>query len=43
MVTSGSGVTNAITGLVIAFMDSIPMIVISGKVSLHVIEQDAFQ
>jgi acetolactate synthase-1/2/3 large subunit len=43
LVTSGPGVTNAITGIATAFMDSIPMVVISGQVPLHAIGQDAFQ
>jgi len=43
LVTSGPGVTNAITGLATAYMDSIPMVVISGQVPSHAIGQDAFQ
>ena len=43
LVTSGPGVTNAVTGLVPAYMDSIPMVVISGQVPTHAIGQDAFQ
>jgi acetolactate synthase-1/2/3 large subunit len=43
LVTSGPGVTNAVTGLSTAFMDSIPMVVISGQVPSHAIGQDAFQ
>ncbi len=43
IVTSGPGVTNAVTGLATAYMDSIPMVVISGQVSSHAIGQDAFQ
>jgi acetolactate synthase-1/2/3 large subunit len=43
LVTSGPGVTNAVTGLSTAYMDSIPMVVISGQVSSNVIGQDAFQ
>ena len=43
MVTSGPGATNAITGIATAFMDSIPMIVISGQVQSHLIGTDAFQ
>ncbi|GGI16122.1 MAG: acetolactate synthase 3 catalytic subunit [Oxalicibacterium faecigallinarum] len=43
IVTSGPGVTNAITGLATAYMDSIPMIVISGQVPSHAIGLDAFQ
>jgi acetolactate synthase-1/2/3 large subunit len=43
IVTSGPGVTNAVTGLATAYMDSIPMVVISGQVPSHAIGQDAFQ
>ncbi|GAC1321623.1 MAG: acetolactate synthase 3 catalytic subunit [Collimonas sp.] len=43
LVTSGPGVTNAVTGIATAFMDSIPMVIISGQVPLHAIGQDAFQ
>jgi len=43
LVTSGPGVTNAVTGLATAYMDSIPMVVISGQVPSAVIGQDAFQ
>ncbi len=43
LVTSGPGVTNAVTGLVTAYMDSIPMVIISGQVPSHAIGQDAFQ
>lgn len=43
LVTSGPGVTNAVTGLATAYMDSIPMVVISGQVPTHAIGQDAFQ
>ena len=43
LVTSGPGVTNAVTGIATAYMDSIPMIVISGQVPTHAIGQDAFQ
>ncbi len=43
LVTSGPGATNAITGLATAYMDSIPMIVISGQVPTSVIGTDAFQ
>ena len=42
MVTSGPGATNAITGIATAFMDSIPMIVISGQVQSHLIGTDGF-
>ncbi len=43
LVTSGPGVTNAITGIATAYMDSIPMVVITGQVPTHAIGQDAFQ
>ena len=43
LVTSGPGATNAITGIATAYMDSIPLVVISGQVPLHKIGQDAFQ
>jgi acetolactate synthase-1/2/3 large subunit len=43
LVTSGPGVTNAVTGIATAYMDSIPMVIISGQVSTHAIGQDAFQ
>nr|AAT38570.1 prediced acetolactate synthase III large subunit [uncultured gamma proteobacterium eBACHOT4E07] len=43
LVTSGPGATNAITGIATAYMDSIPMIVISGQVAKHLIGTDAFQ
>ncbi len=43
LVTSGPGVTNAITGLATAYMDSIPLVLISGQVSTHAIGSDAFQ
>ena len=43
LVTSGPGATNAITGIATAFMDSIPMIIISGQVQSHLIGTDAFQ
>ena len=43
MVTSGPGATNAITGLATAYMDSIPLIVISGQVQSHLIGTDSFQ
>ena len=42
-VTSGPGFTNAITGLATAYMDSIPMVVISGQVPISMIGTDAFQ
>jgi acetolactate synthase-1/2/3 large subunit len=43
IVTSGPGVTNAVTGLATAYMDSIPMVVISGQVPTAAIGLDAFQ
>ena len=43
LVTSCPGATNAITGIATAFMDSIPMVVISGQVASHLIGTDAFQ
>ncbi|RRD67457.1 acetolactate synthase 3 catalytic subunit [Comamonadaceae bacterium OH2310_COT-174] len=43
LVTSGPGLTNAVTGLATAYMDSIPMVVISGQVPAPSIGQDAFQ
>jgi acetolactate synthase-1/2/3 large subunit len=43
LVTSGPGVTNAITGIATAYMDSIPMVIISGQVPTHAIGMDAFQ
>ena len=43
LVTSGPGVTNAVTGIATAYMDSIPMVVITGQVPTNAIGQDAFQ
>ncbi len=43
LVTSGPGATNAITGIATAYMDSIPMVVLSGQVATHLIGEDAFQ
>jgi acetolactate synthase I/II/III large subunit len=43
MVTSGPGVTNAVTGIATAYMDSIPMVVLTGQVPTAYIGQDAFQ
>ena len=43
LVTSGPGITNAVTGIATAYMDSIPMVIISGQVSTHLIGDDAFQ
>lgn len=43
LVTSGPGATNAVTGIADAFMDSIPMVVITGQVATPLIGTDAFQ
>src|SRR6202158_910362 len=43
LVTSGRGVTNAVTGIATAYMDSIPLVVITGQVPTHAIGLDAFQ
>ena len=43
LVTSGPGATNAVTGIATAYMDSIPMVVISGQVATPAIGLDAFQ
>ena len=43
LVTSGPGATNAVTGIATAYMDSIPMVIISGQVPTPVIGSDAFQ
>ncbi len=43
LVTSGPGATNAITGIATAYMDSIPLVVLSGQVQSHLIGEDAFQ
>ena len=43
LVTSGPGATNAVTGIADAFMDSIPMVVITGQVPTALIGTDAFQ
>ena len=43
LVTSGPGITNAVTGIATAHMDSIPMVVISGQVPSPLIGMDAFQ
>ncbi|SFI66228.1 acetolactate synthase 3 catalytic subunit [Nitrosomonas sp. Nm34] len=43
LVTSGPGVTNAVTGIATAYMDSIPLVIISGQVPTAAIGQDAFQ
>src|SRR5690606_15242044 len=43
LVTSGPGVTNAVTGIATAYMDSIPHVILTGHVPTHAIGQDAFQ
>ncbi len=43
LVTSGPGATNAVTGIATAYMDSIPMVILSGQVPTPVIGSDAFQ
>jgi len=43
LVTSGPGLTNAVTGIATAYMDSIPMVILSGQVPTHAIGEDAFQ
>src|SRR5499427_4687649 len=43
LVTSGPGVTNAVTGIATAYMDSVPLVIICGQVPKHAIGQDAFQ
>jgi len=43
LVTSGPGVTNAVTGIATAYMDSIPLVIITGQVPTHAIGEDAFQ
>ncbi|CAA0114143.1 Acetolactate synthase isozyme 3 large subunit [BD1-7 clade bacterium] len=43
LVTSGPGATNAVTGIATAYMDSIPMVILSGQVQSHLIGEDAFQ
>ncbi len=43
LVTSGPGMTNAVTGIATAYMDSIPLVVFSGQVPTHLIGNDAFQ
>ena len=43
LVTSGPGLTNAVTGIATAYMDSVPMVIISGQVPTHAIGEDAFQ
>ncbi|MBV5267532.1 MAG: acetolactate synthase 3 large subunit, partial [Burkholderiaceae bacterium] len=43
LVTSGPGATNAVTGIATAYMDSIPMVIVTGQVPTHAIGLDAFQ
>jgi len=43
LVTSGPGATNAVTGIATAYMDSVPMVILSGQVPSAVIGEDAFQ
>jgi acetolactate synthase-1/2/3 large subunit len=43
LVTSGPGITNAVTGIATAYMDSIPLVVLSGQVATNLIGDDAFQ
>ena len=43
LVTSGPGATNAVTGIATAYMDSIPLVVLTGQVPTPVIGSDAFQ
>lgn len=43
LVTSGPGATNAVTGIATAYMDSIPMVILTGQVPTPVIGSDAFQ
>ncbi|MEA3435945.1 MAG: biosynthetic-type acetolactate synthase large subunit, partial [Thermodesulfobacteriota bacterium] len=43
LVTSGPGATNTVTGIASAYMDSIPLVIISGQVPTHLIGNDAFQ
>lgn len=43
LVTSGPGATNTVTGLAAAYMDSIPVVILSGQVPTHLIGNDAFQ
>ncbi len=43
LVTSGPGATNTVTPIATAYMDSIPMVIISGQVATHLIGEDAFQ
>lgn len=43
LVTSGPGATNAVTGIATAYMDSVPLVIISGQVPTYAIGEDAFQ
>jgi acetolactate synthase-1/2/3 large subunit len=43
LATSGPGVTNCVTGIATAYMDSIPMVLLAGQVPTHLIGEDAFQ
>ena len=43
LVTSGPGATNAVTGIATAYMDSIPMVILTGQVPTALIGNDAFQ
>ena len=43
LVTSGPGATNTVTGIATAYMDSIPLVVITGQIPTHLIGNDAFQ
>ena len=43
LVTSGPGATNTVTAIATAYMDSIPMVIISGQVPSHLVGEDAFQ
>jgi acetolactate synthase-1/2/3 large subunit len=43
LVTSGPGITNTVTGIATAYMDSIPVVILSGQVASHLIGDDAFQ
>jgi len=43
LVTSGPGATNTVTGIATAYMDSVPVVVFTGQVPIHLIGNDAFQ
>ena len=43
LATSGPGATNTVTGIATAYMDSIPMVILSGQVPSHLVGEDAFQ